>query len=597
MTQEYKKAVQNNISSEDNFELEFEYIAYDLYSGIKENLISKIRKITTDLGRPSLAGPINTIVYELAVNGMKALYKKAFFSYLIQDIGWGDISYKDWLGIFKAEIDSNKAINFSRVCREHNLTLKISGKKNNENLRFEVVNDGHLSDIEKKRLISLVKKSKTLNSFYDLIGDEDSPENDSNEEEQSGLGIPLIIMTLRGLGLSLANFHVVLKKKTTTSRLDIPLDLFHGTKGQSIKIYKENHNESAILQNIYKKLGYSLIEFNLNGEIQSITGPILDRLNIPESEIDSFPVAIKAKFFEDIFSGPFSIKSVNQFENYRISIPFKDNSDDIMFNVSGILENSNTVHTLWQAVNIAGKKKGALSEGSVIENVHLQKLISPYIPEMILDKARQSIRMGKNTLPNEVKDVTIFFGDLIGFTTASESLAHDKVIDLLNIAMGTVVHSVEQHQGNIDKFMGDGIMVIFLEPLSAVIAAIEIQNNFFQLNEFREASGQMPINIRIGINSGSVILGSVGTKKRMDWTALGDVVNTASRIEKSSEKNAVLISEETYERIKDQVTFTEKIKRKVKGKAEEITLYYINSVSFVSKDRNITLSLQEEELE
>ncbi|MDH5719255.1 MAG: adenylate/guanylate cyclase domain-containing protein [Spirochaetia bacterium] len=580
---------QLSLTRKPEFDLDFEFIAYDLYSGIKENLISKIRKITNDLGRPSLAVPINTIVYELASNGMKALYKKAFFSYLIQDIGWDDISYENWLGIFKAEIESNKAINFSRVCREHNLTLKIRCKKNLETVRFEIVNDGIISEIEKKRLIEVVSKSKKLDSIYSLVGEEET-----EESSQAGLGIPLIVMTLRGLGLSLSNFHIIIKKNTTIARLDIPMRLFHGIKGKSIQVMNAKEQAVSSLQKIYERLGYSIVYFDAEGNVQSVTGQMLKHLRVPESDIDIFPTIIKAKFFEDIFTGPFSIKIVNYFENYRISIPLYDKSDEMMFNVSGVLENNNIVHTLWQIVNFEGKK-GALSEGSVFENVHIQKLIAPYIPEMILDKARQSIRMGKSTLPNEVKDVTIFFGDLIGFTSVSEQMAHDKVIDLLNIAMNTVVHSVEKNSGNIDKFMGDGIMVIFLEPLSAVVAAIEIQNNFYQLNEFRKASNQESIDIRIGINSGNVILGSVGTKRRMDWTALGDVVNTASRIEKSSRKNSVLIGEETYERIKDHVTVSEKISKKVKGKEEEIVLYYVNSVSFVTKDRNLTLSLVEDE--
>jgi class 3 adenylate cyclase len=215
---------------------------------------------------------------------------------------------------------------------------------------------------------------------------------------------------------------------------------------------------------------------------------------------------------------------------------------------------------------------------------------------MILDKAHESLRKGLKSLPNEGKDVTVMFADMIGFTSRSQSLQHNQLIDLLNLVMGIVVHSIHKNSGYIDKFIGDGVMCIFFEPLSAIVAAIEIQNNLFQLNEFRSASGAESLNMRIGMNSGLVILGSIGTSKRMDWTALGDVVNTASRIEKLSRKNSVLISNSTYLRVKDLVTVQKEVHEHIRGKIEDvISLYYIQSVKVAQDGHEIEVSLFDDE--
>lgn len=194
-------------------------------------------------------------------------------------------------------------------------------------------------------------------------------------------------------------------------------------------------------------------------------------------------------------------------------------------------------------------------------------------------------------LPNEHRELTIAFLDVIGFTSKSEKLEPAQVVDLLNLALGIAVKSIETHHGMIDKFLGDGIMAIFRDPLEAVIAGFEIQLNFMGLNEYRVINGEEPIEMRIGLNTGMVILGSIGTKRRMDWTALGDVVNTASRIEKSSRANSVLVSETTLEKIKEHVTVSESFVQKVKGKQQEITLHFLKRVSYAGGGQMRTLEL------
>jgi class 3 adenylate cyclase len=573
--------------------LEFNYVAYDLYSGIQEYVQTKLRTITESLGRPGLSASLYTIAYELATNAMKAIYKQAFYKYLIHELGWSDIPYSSWLDIFKMEISTNKAENFAHVCRQNNLNVRISMKVVSDNLRLEVINSGVASEVEISRLNMLYQKSKAGNSFEDILNEEEK--NPTREEE--GLGIPLIILTMKGLKIPVENFKVIVKKGDTIAKVDFPLSLFHGQQSESIHIFNNKYDIMRHLLEVYSRLDYSLVVFHSDGSIHKIAGPILDQLGIPQEKAHIFPGMLKAVFFEDIFLGPYGIQNVNKFENYRLSISDIDSTKDYLFNISGTIGENGTIPTLWQTVNVQMQKE-KLAEGSIFDSIQLQKLIAPYIPRMILDKAHESIRKGLKSLPNEGKDVTIMFADMIGFTSRSQSLPHNQLIDLLNLVMGIVVHSIEKNSGYIDKFIGDGVMCIFFEPVSAIVASIEIQNNLFQLNEFRKANEAEPLNMRIGMNSGSVILGSIGTKKRMDWTALGDVVNTASRIEKLSRKNSVLISNSTYLRVKDLVSVKEQIHEHLRGKIEDvISLYFIESVNVVKGGNSIIVSLYEDNID
>jgi len=575
-----------------NVDVGFEYVAYDLFSGIQEYLQGSVRKLTETLGRPGISSSLYTIIYELATNGLKALYKKAFYTYVIHEVGLGDIPYEDWLKIFKTEIATNKAENFAHVCRENHLSVRITAKILDEGntLRFEVINSGVASKIELKRIDELFFKAKSETSFEKIIAEE---ENNPTKEETS-MGIPLVVMTMKGLGIPLQNFKFIIRRDSTVARIDMPVDLFFGGQELIINRNDDSQDIKETLFELYERLNYSIIFFRPDGSIVEVSGPVWDQINLDPDELDKLPGMIKARFFEDIFIGPFGIRNVNKFENYRIGVPIKGDAGENLYNVSGWLNNDGVVKTLWQLVNTE-KKGEKLSEGSLFETIHIQKMIAPYISQMILDKARESIRRGLNSMPNESKEVTVFFADLIGFTHRSETLPHNQVIDLLNLVMGVVVRSIEKNSGYIDKFIGDGVMTIFMEPLSAIVAAIEIQNNLFQMNQFREASGADKIEMRIGMNSGMVILGSVGTKKHMDWTALGDVVNTASRLEKLSRANSVLISEETYMKVKDHVEIDEVVTEKIRGKENEHTLYFIKSVSFLVGEKEAKVSLFTEE--
>lgn len=569
----------------------FEITAFELYSDVKDTIRSEIRRVIHTMGRRHLTGPVTAMVFEMADNALKALYKHVFFTYAIQESGLGDLPYEAWERVLRDEIETNSARNFERMCRQKSLAVVIRFIRTEENLVIEIINDGVPDKAEHESLRALLKQTAHAENIHAYVDLAESQADGAGSEHKPGLGWSLIFLTLRGLGLTASHFHLIIGSSQTTARIDLPLTLFHGSSDAKIQILDKGVLSDELMARVANELHYGIVIFDDKGDVLEVSQSLLDQLLLPAEEVGDFPEMLKTRFVEDIFSGPFNVAIVNHFENYRLKITPRNANQDLLFNVSGVLNTATRrVETLWQIINL---EQGTvnLSEGSVFENVHIQSIVRPYIPNMILEKAHETLRHGMFRLPNEHRELTIAFLDVIGFTSKSEKLEPAQVVDLLNLALGIAVKSIETHHGMIDKFLGDGIMAIFRDPLEAVIAGFEIQLNFMGLNEYRVINGEEPIEMRIGLNTGMVILGSIGTKRRMDWTALGDVVNTASRIEKSSRANSVLVSETTLEKIKEHVTVSESFVQKVKGKQQEITLHFLKRVSYAGGGQMRTLEL------
>ncbi len=175
--------------------------------------------------------------------------------------------------------------------------------------------------------------------------------------------------------------------------------------------------------------------------------------------------------------------------------------------------------------------------------------------------------------------VTILFTDICGFTPLSEKLPPKEITDILNGFYDAMTTAIESHNGVVDKFIGDAIMAIFFDEknnnipssLNAVNAGKSMLTALEKFNE----SIENKIAIRIGINTGKVILGPLGSKKRRDFTVIGDAVNLAQRLEANAEKNSILISEYSLFPIVDIIKVKCLPPISVKGKKELIAVYSI----------------------
>ena len=174
--------------------------------------------------------------------------------------------------------------------------------------------------------------------------------------------------------------------------------------------------------------------------------------------------------------------------------------------------------------------------------------------------------------------MSVLFADLVGFTSRAERLPPHEVAHLLNGCLGTMSEAVFEQDGMLDKFMGDALLAVFGAPfdqpdhaLRAVRAATGIRNRLDAANRERPDD---PLAVRIAINSGLVMTGDIGSPKRREYTVLGDVVNTASRLQSQvAGAGEIVISRATYDQIRDHLTARSRGPITLRGRSEPVEVF------------------------
>ena len=218
------------------------------------------------------------------------------------------------------------------------------------------------------------------------------------------------------------------------------------------------------------------------------------------------------------------------------------------------------------------------------ERDKLRTTFGKYMTESVL----QHLLNGKVELGGETLTVTVLFSDIRSFTTISEAMEAHALVALLNEYFTEMVSIVMNHGGVVDKYIGDAIMAIFGAPVptehdatNAVRAAVEMRASLVRLNERLEARGIQPLRTGIGIHTGDVVAGNIGSEQRMEYTVIGDPVNVASRLESNTKDLGVnvLVSATTYELTKDVIEARPVRELTVKGRAEPIMTYEVLGLS------------------
>lgn len=339
------------------------------------------------------------------------------------------------------------------------------------------------------------------------------------------------------------------------------------------------------LQAIFSQLDYGIVSFASTGLILTASPSILECLNldISNSSIQKLAKSIPTHFYNDVIWGLALEAPHGVFGNYRIRVRKSKHAElSTLFNVSGYREKDGIVHTLWQAVSIDGKENQNLSEGSILSEARIHNITRNYVPQLVEEKAREVVRLGGTRLTNVECYMAVLFCDIVGFTTYVENNENEEsVIHTLNAILRRVSKSATMHGGLIDKFMGDCVMVLFRNPYDAVVAALEMQSHSIDINNLRSRAGQEVLQLRIGIHWGKVVVGNVGTAERLDWTTIGDVVNTASRIENHCQPGAILISKTVRDAISKEnqlaIKCGEIFYLKVKGKKKTLAVCNVYS--------------------
>lgn len=209
-----------------------------------------------------------------------------------------------------------------------------------------------------------------------------------------------------------------------------------------------------------------------------------------------------------------------------------------------------------------------------------KKYVAPEVVDSLSKTGDFKIELG-----GEKRHIAVLFVDIRGFTPLSESLLPEQVVDILNEYLKHVTDCIFKHGGTVDKFIGDAAMAVFNAPFDlddyifeAVGCALDICRGGEALaNRLEEEFGKR-VGFGVGVNCGDAVVGNIGSDFRMDYTAIGDTVNTAARLESNAKAAEVLISEDVYESLKGRIMADEVGQIPLKGKSNKIMVYCVTDI-------------------
>ena len=328
----------------------------------------------------------------------------------------------------------------------------------------------------------------------------------------------------------------------------------------------KNYNE-GVLQSITN----AVLTVNEKGIITKCNAAGQDILKKSENEIVGQKI-------QDFFTGP------NQWLIDRLEVVKETNQIDTSMDASIMVEDETVSAnvTMMPLLSLEHKSMGSII---MIENISSEKrmksTMSRYMDPSIAD---QLLSNGADLLGGQSVPATVLFSDIRGFTTLTEALGAQGTVTLLNEYFEEMVDCITREGGMLDKFIGDAIMAAFGIPAAheddedrAMRAAISMIKDLNVWNKIRLSEGKLPVNIGIGLNTDTVVSGNIGSKKRMDYTIIGDGVNLAARLESACKAYyaKILISEFTQAKLKGTYRLREIDLVVVKGKTQPVSIYEV----------------------
>jgi len=246
------------------------------------------------------------------------------------------------------------------------------------------------------------------------------------------------------------------------------------------------------------------------------------------------------------------------------------------------------------ALFIVSKTRSLIGEASTrhAEAQRIKDVLSRYVSRPVAEAVLQE----QDAVPlgtGRRQRVTVMFTDIRGFTSLSERLAPEQVVAFLNTYFSRMVGAVFTFDGMLDKYIGDGMMAVFGAPIAhedhalrAVKAAFRMRKELEALNLELKARGEDPLSIGIGLHTGECVIGNIGTEQRLDYTAVGDTVNTASRIEGLTKEHKVdiLVSADTWREVRTMVLSRPLPAVTLRGRSTPLDLYALETLRFQDGD-------------
>jgi len=198
-----------------------------------------------------------------------------------------------------------------------------------------------------------------------------------------------------------------------------------------------------------------------------------------------------------------------------------------------------------------------------------------YIPAYLAEKIQQS----RGRIEGERKNVTVVFADISGFTSMAETRDLEDIASIVTICHTMLGDAIYKYEGVVDKIVGDGLMAIFGaavhedDPERAILAAMDMQRGMEELSQELKENTGISLGLSVGINTGIVVMGDVGTSSRLDYTIMGDVVNTAARLEEMAKSGEIFVAQGTYEKTSHCFDFQKLSPVHIRGKSQLINIY------------------------
>ncbi|UII78784.1 adenylate/guanylate cyclase domain-containing protein [Flagellimonas sp. CMM7] len=268
------------------------------------------------------------------------------------------------------------------------------------------------------------------------------------------------------------------------------------------------------------------------------------------------------------------------------TVPRKLAEDELsIFKMIGKLLNDmirlNKMASLQKEIHESKKKLEVLNGELYESNRFHTELFGQYMSPSLLEKVLQNKK--ETQLGGEERDVTVLISDLRGFSPLSEQYNAQTIVQILNIYFEEMIDVIHKHDGYINEILGDGILVVFgaiknvdNSALKAVECAREMQRGLKKVNGKLKIKGLPALEMGVGINSGNLVVGNIGSKRRMKYGVVGENINIAARIESLTVPGQVLISETLYKLIADKVKPIGNIRTKMKGFKEPIMIYDVS---------------------
>ena len=261
----------------------------------------------------------------------------------------------------------------------------------------------------------------------------------------------------------------------------------------------------------------------------------------------------------------------------RVNVPNRDEFGTLSQNLNQTTEQ---LGQLYSELNSLNQNLQITVDEQVQElerTTRMKRYLSPQLAESILSGGTDV------DLTSRRQDLTIFFSDIRGFTAMSERLEPEELVELLNQYLAEMTEIVFKHGGTLDKYIGDALMVFFGDPVAyedhaerAVRTALEMRGRLEELQQRWMTRTQEFLTMGIGITTGYVTVGNIGSPSRMDYTVLGNQVNLASRLADAAKGGQILVSERTLLAVRGMVASTEIEQIQLEGVSRPITIFEIN---------------------